>query len=367
MVALMQKLITVCFVLVLLLVSSVLYGYTVPNLSKVCVPIAKRSPEAVAQMAPKALAEVLIKMSGNPSVIQLPELQQALQHADQLVQSFGYVSQVQDGAAQLYANIQFDSAALKQLLHQVHQVVWRADRPITLAWIQIDRRNNNPNPVLANDEQSPMIMVLKQTAEHLGLPLILPLMDIQDQNYIDTADGVPFDHEKLLEASKRYQSSSVLGGKITIAADGSWRGQWLYVLNGQSHQWDTVGQTQQEMIQQVMNDVDSVMSSTLAVRDNEKLQSTVTLHILDVIDLNAYALIIQHLKQLSVVAHVGVSQLDGSTMKLTLSVVGGCQALVAALKDDADLIPASQPFIQRHVAPQNGLFYKFQTQDSDAL
>lgn len=363
----MRRLIKAFLVVILLMMGDALYAYTVPNLSKARVLVTNRSSQAVAQVAPTALAEVLIKMSGNPSVTQLPEIQQALQGADQLIQSFGYVSEDLDGKTQLYANIQFDPAALKELLHQVHQTVWRADRPMTLAWIQIDRINNNPNPILASDEQSPLVSELKQSADRLGLPVILPTMDIQDQSYINTDANFPFDTEKLLAAGKRYQSSSVLAGKVTAAVDGSWQGQWLYLLNGQPHQWNTVGQTQQEVIQQAMNDMDSMMSSTLAVRDNARLQSTVNIQISGVIDLNAYALVIQHLKQLNVVAHVGVSQLDGSTMKLTLNVVGGEQALVAALQDDADLIPQAQPFIQSNSPQQQRLFYQFKAQDQNVL
>ncbi len=343
--------------------SGALYAYTVPNLSKACVPVTQRSPQAIARVAPKALAEVLVKMSGNPSVTQLPEIQQALQGADQLVQSFGYVSEDQDGKTQLYANIQFDPAALSQLLHQVHQTVWRADRPMTLAWIQIDRTNNNPNPILASDEQSPLVSALKKNAERLGLPIILPTMDIQDQSYMNTDMNFLFDSEKLLAAAKRYQSNSVLAGKVITAVDGSWQGQWMYLLNGQPHQWNTIGQTQQEVIAQAMNDMDSIMSSTLAVRDNDKLQSVVNIQIFGVIDLSTYALVIQHLKQLNIVARVGVSQLDGSTMKLTLNVVGGKPALVAALQDDADLIPQVPPFIQSNTPQQQNLFYQFNAQD----
>lgn len=364
MVEIMQRRIRIYFGLILLILSGSLFAQPVTHLSRASIPVTKRSPEAVAQAAPQALAQVLIKMSGNPSVTQLPEIQQVLQGADQLVQSFGYVSQTHNGKTQLLANIQFDPAALKQLLHQVHQAVWRADRPITLAWVNVDRTNNNPNPILASDEQSSQVLSLKEDSDRLGLPIILPTMDIQDQSYINTDANFPFDTEKLLAAGKRYQSHSVLAGKISAAVDGSWQGQWMYLLNGEPHQWNTVGQTSEEVIAQAMNDMDSIMSSTLAVRDNSKLQTSVNLQVAGVINLSDYALVIHRLKQLNVVAHVGVSQLDGSTMKLQLDVVGGKQALAAALQDDADLKPQAQPFVQAHMA-ENSLFYEFKTQDGN--
>ena len=170
---------------------------------------------------------------------------------------------------------------------------------------------------------------------------------------------MPFDVTKLAAAGQRYQVKSVLAGNISSVVDGSWQGQWMFMLNGQPHQWNTVGATPQQVIQQAMQDKDSIMASVLAVRDNVKLQSPVAMQISGVSSLDDYAVVMNELKQLDVVANIAVAQLDGATMVVKLNVVGGEKALVTALQHNTDFSPLVQPM----VAPvdHSDLYYQFQT------
>ena len=323
------------------------------------VAVADRSATTLNRVAPIALGQVLIKMSGNPSIMTVPALQPALAQANQFVQTFSYQQTEIEGKPQLLARIQFDKTVLDNLLHQANQTVWRADRPLTLAWVNLDQNDNNPNTILASDDHIPAVVALKTDADQLGLPLILPAMDIQDQSYINDNSTMPFDVTKLAAAGQRYQVKSVLAGNISSVVDGSWQGQWMFMLNGQPHQWNTVGATPQQVIQQAMQDMDSIMASVLAVRDNVKLQSPVAMQISGVSSLDDYAVVMNELKQLDVVANIAVAQLDGATMVVKLNVVGGEKALVTALQHNTDFSPLVQPM----VAPvdHSDLYYQFQT------
>ena len=334
-------------------------GQVVADLAVGKVVVANRSPAALNRAAPNALRQVLVKMSGNPDIASNPDLQSVITQASQFVQTFSYDETQVDGQTQLMASIHFDKNSLAQILQQIHQTVWRADRPLTLAWVNLDRDDNNPNTILSSDEQDAQVNALKTGADQLGLPLLLPAMDIQDQAYINDNSNMPFDVAKLAAAGKRYQVDSILAGNVSSAVDGSWQGQWMFVLNGEPHQWNTVGATSQQVIQQALQDMDNIMSTTLAARDNSKLQSLVSLQINGVNSLDDYALVINELKQLNVVAHVDVAQLDGATMILKLSVVGGKPALVAALQHNSDLSAVTQSMVT--AANQTDLFYQFQT------
>lgn len=345
-----------------LLCSVVVFADTATELNVGVVPVADRSQAALAKVVPGALQQVLVKTSGNPSVAAVPEIQMAVGNAGQLVQTFSYSTEPVDGKTQLMVHIRFDPSAVRNLLNEAHQAIWTSQRPITLAWINVDENDNNPNTILSSDEQTPPIMALQIDSQRLGLPVILPAMDLQDQAFINDSSAMPFDTQKLEAAAKRYQVNSILAGNISSAVDGSWQGQWMYLLKGQPHQWNTVGATPQVVIDQAMQDMDSIMSSVLAARDNAKLQTQVAMQVTGISSLDDYALVLNDLKQLDVVARVGVAQLDGATMQLQVYVVGGKKALVAALQHNSDLTEVEQPVVASNDV--NALFYQFQSNTS---
>jgi hypothetical protein len=343
----------------LMLVSVLSMADVVADLTVGTVPVENRSQAALTKVAPQALQQVLVKMSGNPSITSNQIMQAAISQADQLVQTFSYSQQQIDAKPQLMVSIHFDESVLDKLLRQANQAVWRASRPTTLAWINLDDNTNNPNTILSSDEQVPAVSALRHDADSLGLPVLLPSMDLQDQSFINDDSNMPFDIKKLSAAAARYQVKSVLAGNIGSVVDGSWQGQWMFVLGGQPHQWNTVGTTPQVVIDQAMQDMDSIMSGQLAVRDNSKLQTRVAMQVSGVSTLDDYALVISDLKQLNVVARIAVAELDGATMKLGLNVVGGKQALLAALAHNTDLSNVSQPAVT--TADSSDLYYQFQT------
>lgn len=355
----LRKLNRLVVLLVLLLAGSCTMAQVVADLTVGKVVVSDRSQAALNRVAPTALQQVLIKMSGNPSIVTVPALQSDLAQASEYVQTFSYEQTEVDGKQQLIASIRFDKSVLDNLLQQANQAVWRANRPLTLAWINLDQGDNNPNTILSSDEDMPAITALKLDADQLGLPLILPAMDIQDQSFINDNSNMPFDVTKLAAVSERYQVKSVLAGNISSVVDGSWQGQWMFILEGQPHQWNTVGATPQQVIDQAMQDMDSIMSSVLAARDNATLQSHVAMQVSGVSSLDDYALVINELKQLNVVAHIAVAQLDGATMILKLNVVGGKKALVAALQHNTDLSQVAQPMVA--TVDHTDLYYQFQT------
>lgn len=339
---------------------STTWGETVANLSVAEVPVSAQTTSAVNQAAPAALAQVLVKVSGNPSVVSIPLIQQAVNNASQWVQSFSYVTATDD-ATPLKVRIQFNQTAVNNLLHQAHQAVWRADRPLTLAWITVDDGSNNPNPTLSSDDASPPTVALQADAKQLGLPVVLPDMDLQDQSYLNTNGALPFDIQKLNAAGQRYKSTSILAGNLSIAVDGSWQGQWMYLLDGVPHQWNTIGPTSVAVIHQAMLDMDGVMASVVAARDNVDLQTPVMLQIDGVTSLDDYAMLMHELKQLTPVAHVDLAQLDGSTMNLHLQVVGGTDALKSALSKSQDLARIPQPMLSSDVS---ALTYQFRSSNN---
>ncbi len=330
------------------------------------VAVTNRSQQALFKAAPQALRQVLIQVSGNPDIMSDPTVRSVLPQADQLIQTFSYTTQQVGNQAQLMVNIHFDQAVLNKVLRQANQTVLHtANRPMTLAWINLDDHTNSPNTILSSDESSPVISALQRDASRLGLSVILPAMDLQDQAYVKDNAELSFDTHKLAAAAERYHVSSILAGNVSRAVDGSWQGEWLFVSAHQPHQWNTVGATPQLVLTAALTDMNNIISSTLAVHNDPKLQSAVTVQVTGVNSLDDYALVMDDFKQLNVVAHIGVAQFNGATMLLQLRVIGGKDALVAALQHNASFVNTVASTTAATAAGNSDVSYQFQ-ENTDA-
>ena len=112
--------------------------------------------------------------------------------------------------------------------------LWNADRPVSLCNIYIN--NGSDTVALSSDTDSMQANYLRQLAQGLGVPLIWPLYDTQDQQHISLSNPPTTTNTVSLLPSniqtywqQRYGASSLLYG-IVWSKDNAWYGSWLISL-----------------------------------------------------------------------------------------------------------------------------------------
>lgn len=308
----------------------------VPNLNTADIPIASQSQEALQQAMRQALIQVLIKSSGNRGIATLPEIQNTLSSANQLVQSYSYYNQGNtQGRQQLFVSITFNRKGLYRLLRQAGQAVWTSQRPLTLIWLNVV--DSQGNRVISSSSDDQITTALKIYAFQRGLPYLLPEMDLQDQNEVNVDSVQPFDTQNLVASAKRYGVNTVLAGYMKQNANNTWQGQWLLWLNGEPFRWNNQGGTVDAAIRCAMNSTADIMANQFVVEDAQTLQSTVKLAITNVNDLDKYVQVINYLHKLTPISEVSVDDMNGTILLLDVKVVGGVQNLMGVLKNNPHL------------------------------
>lgn len=327
-------------VLVLIVVARPSFAAIEANINVADVPITAQTNQAQQRALPSALRQVLIKMSGNPGVMTLPQVRHASRNISRLVQSYSFYHRtLDDGSKQLYFQVTFDANALDQLLRSANQPVWSKNRPLSMVWLKITKLQQS-SYVLASSNTGVIANDLKINAKRRGLPYLLPVMDLQDQGFVNTTTQ-PFNTNALLQAAQRYNARSVIGGDITQVAANQWQGQWLLLLNGQPFQWQNQGANADAIIANAVDDAANIMANQLAVVDNKNLQANVMLTVSGVANLSQYARVINYLKSLAPVTNAQVADMNGSQLTVQVNVIGGRSALVNALAGSHKLQLAS--------------------------
>lgn len=177
----------------------------------------------------EALSQSLLRISGDDQMLQHPRVQQALRNVPDYIMQFGY----QQRSEQLELWVQFDQEKVNQLIQSAESGIWSNLRPELLLWmVREDERLQRQ--LLGRDEASDVLNRLRITAQQRGLPVKLPLLDLNDSMAITALDVWGRFDDALTFASARYPHDGIVVARIYQAepsfSDAQWVADWTLQL-----------------------------------------------------------------------------------------------------------------------------------------
>ncbi len=310
---------------------------TNPRLNQAVVVVTSRDAAEFKQALVSAYAEVLVKLSGNPAIMTVAEIQNSVADANKYLVSYSYQRRTDPmtHASKLYLHAFFDKAAIKKLLEGAGQTVWDSTRPITLILLSVD--GDTHNNIISSVDDDPLIVTTVGAAKKRGLEVIFPVMDLQDQSALDgESDGELLSVQKR-EVMQRYQVKSILFGTIVHAPENNFKITWSLMLGRSSYQWVTANTDIQQAINLGMDKLISVLASHYATMSSAKLISQVFLKVTGVNGLRDYVKVVSVVRHLSNVVGVSVKDMDLDSLLLQVKVTGGVGVLSKSLRRTAKL------------------------------
>ncbi len=209
-----------------------LRGETVEWLYDVEVPATSQARDDQRRAARTALREMLTRMTGLRNVPMSQPIVRALNSPELYYVQYRFVQARDDGEQRL--QVSFEPKAIQELVSDAALPIWSADRPRILAWLAI--REDGRVRVLDSNSEHRLAESLRQRSRQRGVPLQLPLLDLEDRELISPQavwDGFAF---SLHWASRRYDAEVVLVGRAAPVDNGDWRTDWEFWLDGAPRQ-----------------------------------------------------------------------------------------------------------------------------------
>ena len=150
---------------------------TVRDLYSSQVPVADQSEEALSSASRKALAEVMVKVSGHRDVLDNPDVRAALRQARQHVLQYAYARGKSDEVP-LEARFEFDSNWVVEVLTAAGEPLWTANRPLVLVWLVME--DSTGRHFVNSDTYPELAAQVKAEFSRRGVPVQLPLFDLAD-------------------------------------------------------------------------------------------------------------------------------------------------------------------------------------------
>lgn len=327
-----------------------LLASTVANLYSASVPVASQAERVRADALKDALAQVIVKITGSRAAPDAPQVADIVRNAEHYLQAYRYVRHApQPGELTFGAGPQptldlwarFDRQALDRALRAAGQPLWGSERPATVVWIayqQGDQRH------IVNAEAAGKVLEsVQQAAEARGLPIIFPLMDIQDRNHVTFSDVWGGFAAPVVQASRRYQPNAVLIGRIDAPAMGSASANWTLVVDGQPTNWEGANGAPADIAGAAIQHLADIYASKFVIKTGAQTIPALRIVVSDIDDLTGYGRVLNYLRSLSPVEDVEPSTVAGNTVTFTVSAKGSVADIQQTIALGELLVSDNQP------------------------
>lgn len=349
-----------------LLLLALLLGYgalapasQVTGLYSAEVPVEGQSAGQRSDGIKRAFAQMLIKVTGNRGVAQRPELQGDIGKAQNYVQQFRYrfgAGQSADGSAGRLLSVQFDAAAVQRLLRERRLPVWGENRPSGLVWLGIE--SSGQRRVMRPEEDGRLINAMTATAEQRGIPLMIPLMDLEDQSSVQVADLWGDFEQNIRRASERYSPDLIVTGRLTRLSGQLWRVTWRLYHGDRISSWSDEGNDPARLTAEGVQHVTDLLADRYAPVGGEANLSRIRLRVGGVTRLPQYAELARFLSSQSSVERADMVSVEPDAITYDLRVRGGIQVLEQGLALDGIIEPLSDPTDTPPLTDGVDLFYR---------
>ncbi|WP_434772312.1 DUF2066 domain-containing protein [Pseudomonas entomophila] len=244
----------------LVTVGAVAQAAPVPGLYQVREAVEGQGAEARTAATGKALQTLVLRLTGDPKAAQGAALAALRKDPQRIISQFGYEA----GPPETLV-VEFDPGSTERALRQAGLALWGSNRPSIVGW-WLDETVEGSH--LVGDGQAEA-NVLRRAAQHRGLPLRLPLADLQEQLI---ADGAQLDSpapDALRDASQRYATDAVLAVHARQGESG-WQAGWQLWLGDTHEQGRAEGADPASLADAVMRAVSLRLAPRFVIRPGSR-------------------------------------------------------------------------------------------------
>lgn len=269
----------------------------------------------------EGLVNVLVKVSGQPTIADNEVIKKALTQSDRYVTQMSFVDY--DDAPR-GMKLGYNSKMVLSLLTQAEVGIWETPRKSVLVWIV--NEYNYQRSIIWEQSNNSLITRIKDAANERGLPVMFPVGDFDDVTSIEIPDLWGNFKKPIADASERYNPQAILVVKVR-GNSSTWTlfdstPQYLVTTSKKSIEGRASGSVQ---LADMVNDVSDYFAKTYTKNLSAVASESEAVSIKGIHTTRSFFTIEKQLKQMNSVASVQVNTIQGDKVTYTLSLLGDYQ------------------------------------------
>lgn len=286
---------------------------TVEDLYTVELPVADQTTSLRLESFSEAFKQVIVKVSGSDEALRSPVFERPIKGSARYVKQFRYTTrdspddeEVEGG--RLYLRIDFNQQLIESLLRENNFPVWGRERPSSLLVISYDV--NEDIKLVADDSTPDLVEALDQAASIHAVPVLFPLMDLEDIALVKIGDIVSRQYDSIDTMATRYAPDALLVGQIVGRSGEGWHGDWEVRFAEQIFKWNFKASSKQAVIDQVIKHLARILALEYALEDHRQVEQTLLLSVSALEGIDNLIAVQKYLKSLNVVDSVRVAMIN---------------------------------------------------------
>jgi hypothetical protein len=286
---------------------------TVEDLFTVELPVADQTTSLRLESFSEAFKQVIVKASGSDEALRSPAFERPIKSSARYVKQFRYITRKslddeEVEAARLYLRIDFNQQLIESLLRENNFPVWGRERPSSLLVISYDVNENIK--LVADDSTPDLVEALDQAASVHAVPVLFPLMDLEDIALVKIGDIVSRQYDSIDTMATRYAPDALLVGQIVGRSGEGWYGDWEVRFAEQIFKWKFKASSKQAVIDQVIKHLARVLALEYALEDHRRVEQILLLSVSALDGIDNLIAVQKYLKSLNVVDSVRVAMIN---------------------------------------------------------
>lgn len=308
------------YVFVALLFAATVSAAEVSDLYQAQGAVTAQGEKERSDVTPALLREVIIKVVGDRQVVNNADLTAVLADANRFVSRYSYQRLNNDpsmtSGENLAVLIHFDALALNNALQRIGLPMWDQRRPEVLLWVATEL--NGQQRIVSDADEQNILALMRHHAKRRGLPVVTPLMDLQDQTQITFNDIWTNNGSAIEQASERYSTPIIVSTQLRGNSENLGIG-WQLLLNHETERWQSQGSMEVAISQGI-----DEMADRLGRRFAQVLgdAQTVQLQFIEVNDFGDYNRLMTYLNRLQGVSDINVQNMQNQQLNVALSMQG---------------------------------------------
>ncbi len=340
-------------------------SFKVDGLYSAQVGVESQFPGQVLKAKKLGLAQVLVKVTGQTKSLNKSAIRSALVKAEAYLQHFSFSTmELPNGQPQAFIELAFNKLLVDKLIAESGLPIWGQDRAAVLVWLVEDKQGTRQ---IINDKGHPMVTQIMAQANHRGMPLLWPLLDLEDQLSINPGVLWGLFREPIKTASERYQANAVLVGRMFQDSQQLWSVEWNFWLDGVEQKWSSQGSDLAALVDPLQDRVSASLVakfalSTKAKGASNKLNNSVILRVDKVTQIDDYVALLFMLQTIAGIERVQLSSANGTSLEFRIFAQSNLAQVKSMVSLKRRLQAVEIAATQLSIAPNNKPIWHYQWQ-----
>jgi len=332
-----------CLAFSLMLWISESFAIEVEGLYQATIIVESRNNEQERRRAfSEAMREVLIKVSGSTSTTNPASIRRALNNPEPFVESWKTEANIQrlnpdevvsELREVIAIEVSFYESEIQRLLDENNIPIWPVNRPETLVWMVVEDELEGRR-ILGDDDVAAesTVNAVQSFADERGLPLLFPLLDLEDQLRLNVSKLWELDEAAIINASRRYQAESILALRVYRALSGEILAKSLYFFRDNIFSYEEFELNEEGFLRGSINLATNELSQYYSVLISGRENSvSVSMQVDGINSPGSYATLLNYLNDLEGIASFQLIRVNASSLILELETGGQLRQLVETI------------------------------------